>query len=94
MEVHDLLLESRSVDQDKADKAHIVSLQNAGLDRRVRINHARGGEEPLLWIADAVLGAINAQRAGETGYYEALSSTFLINRPTPASIVPQASERP
>lgn len=94
MEVHDLLLESRSTNQDKGDKAHIVSLQNAGLDRRLRITHERGGEEPLLWIADAVLGAINAERAGDAGYYEALSSTFLINRPTPTSVVLQTSERP
>lgn len=72
MEVHDLTLESRSRSQDNKDRAHIVALQGQGLGRSIRISHLRGGDEPLLWIADAVLGAINSAPLGEEQYLEAL----------------------
>lgn len=54
MKVSDLTLESRSETQDKQDRAHIVALQGQGLDHQLRIRHRRGGDEPLLWIADTV----------------------------------------
>lgn len=94
MEVHDLMLESRSARQDSNDVAHLVALQGGGLDRQLRICHSRGGDEPLLWIADTVLGAINADKMGEQHYLEALSSTFLIHRQTADSIVLLTSEKP
>ena len=94
MDVHDLLLESRSAQQDMSDVAHVVALQGAGLDKRLRISHKRGGDEPLLWIADAVLGAINARESGDSSHFEALSSTFLVHRPTPTSVAAQTSEKP
>lgn len=94
MEVHDLTLESRSRSQDNKDLAHIVALQGQGLGRSIRICHFRGGDEPLLWIADAVLGAINAAHSGEEQYLEALSSTFVLQRRTAESLIPSESERP
>lgn len=94
MKVHDLTLESRSRSQDSKDIAHIVALQGQGLGRSIRISHLRGGDEPLLWIADAVLGAINSAHLGEKKYLEALSSTFLLQRRTADSMFPSESERP
>ncbi|MBB2975107.1 hypothetical protein FHX49_000648 [Microbacterium endophyticum] len=86
LDVHDLVLESRGGAQDKKDVAHIVALQNSGLDERLRIAHKRGGDEPLLWIADVVLGAINAHRAGNSRYFDALS-TLVDVRSTESSLM-------
>jgi len=88
MNVQDVTLESRSPKQDKLDRAHIVGLQNSGLTRDVRIAHLRGGDEPLLWIADAVLGAINSDFLGEKSHLEALSRTFVVHRCTSESLIP------
>ena len=88
MNVFDLTLECRSDSQDKSDRAHIVGLQGQGLDPRVRINHRRGGDEPLLWIADAVLGAINANYLGEGSFLSDLEATLLIEKRTPDSMLP------
>lgn len=85
MEVFDLTLESRSSAQDNNDAAHIVALQGAGLDRRMRIAHARGGDEPLLWIPDAVLGAINASHLGDQSHFDRLAATVILNTRTPGS---------
>ncbi|RII95472.1 hypothetical protein DZF95_00870 [Clavibacter michiganensis] len=88
METFDLTLECRSDGQDKADRAHIVGLQSQGLDRRLRIGHQRGGDEPLLWIADAVLGSINAAHLGNPDHYDELRSTLLIEARTTDSLDP------
>ncbi|GAA1483765.1 hypothetical protein [Brachybacterium fresconis] len=95
-EVLEVTLESRSSVQDSKDRAHIVALQNQGLDRGVRIQHLRGGDEPLLWIADAVLGSINAAYLGNPAHLAALQSTILLEQRTPESLTPcaGASERP
>lgn len=87
MEVHDVLLESRSTKQDKDDRAHIVALQGQGLERRIHIDHRRGGDEPLLWIADAVLGAVNSAEQGEPAHLDALSETILLRARTTESAV-------
>lgn len=94
MEVFGLTLEGRTSAQDLQDRAHIVTLQNLGLDRRLRITHERGGDEPLLWIADTVLGAMNAAHLGEDRYLAALQPTLLINTRTPESQLGGQSERP
>ncbi|MBF4632766.1 hypothetical protein ITJ42_16235 [Clavibacter michiganensis subsp. phaseoli] len=86
METFDLTLECRSDSQDKDDRAHIVALQSQGLDRRLRIGHQRGGDEPLLWIADAVLGSINAAHLGNSEHYDELQSTLLIEARTSDSL--------
>jgi hypothetical protein len=88
VDVFDLMLECRSDSQDKSDRAHIVALQNQGLDRRVRIGHQRGGDEPLLWIADTVLGAINSEYLGDSAFISELRATLLIEERTPASLQP------
>lgn len=85
MKVFDLTLESRTPNQDEADRAHIVALQGQGLDTRVRIAHMRGGDEPLLWIADAVLGAINAEFLGDCSYIDELRPTLVLETHTPES---------
>lgn len=94
--VLDITLERRSDSQDKQDRAHIVSLQNQGWLAGLRIRHCRGGDDPLLWIPDAVLGAVNASFSGEDGYLDVLRDSILIEKRTPESLVPEPpqSERP
>lgn len=92
MEVDDLTLEGRTPAQNKKDFAHVVALQNQGLPRALRIGHRRGGDEPLLWIADVVLGAINASYNGEPKYLKVLEDTILLRTFTADSL--DTGERP
>lgn len=85
-EVYSVTLESRGA-QDKSDRAHIVALQGQGLNKGVRIQHLRGGDEPLLWIADAVLGSLNSAYLGEPAHFEALQDTIMVQQHTPDSLV-------
>ena len=95
MEIFDLTLEARTGPQDRNDVAHLVALRSQGIDPRMRIDHCRGGDEPLLWIPDIVLGAINAAHVGEARHLEALSESLLIHRRTADSLLlASASERP
>lgn len=92
MRVLAITFESRSSRQDEADRAHVVSLQNQGLYQGLRIGHCKGGDDPLLWITDAVLGAVNASRAGETQYLDCLRESLLIDSRTPDSLDPLATK--
>lgn len=85
----DLVLETRSPHQDKQDRAHTVALQNSGLDRRIRIRHCRGGDEPLLWVADAILGAVNADRRGDPTFLDPLRARIIYSGATPSSLPPE-----
>lgn len=93
-DVLDITLERRSDAQDKQDRAHIVGLQSQGWNPGLRISHCRGGDDPLLWIPDAVLGAVNASFIGEDEYLGLLRETILIEKRTPDSLDPGQNERP
>ncbi|MBR7508528.1 hypothetical protein KC216_21955, partial [Mycobacterium tuberculosis] len=62
----------------------------------LRISHCRGGDDPLLWIPDAVLGAVNASFSGDVSYIDVLRGSILIEKRTPESLMPESgqSERP
>ena len=64
MHVHNGTLESRQEAQNRRDVAHIVALQGQGQSAGIRLRHVRGGDDPLLWIPDAVLGALNSVHLG------------------------------
>lgn len=83
MHVHNVTLESRQEAQNKRDLAHIVALQGQGQSAGIRLRHVRGGDDPLLWIPDAVLGALNSVHLGEEQYWEKLHEKVVLNRPTP-----------
>lgn len=86
MGVHDLLCESRTPSQNQKDIAHVVGLRNQGLATDFHIAHARGADEPLLWIPDTFLGALNAGANGEVEYLEALQSMMIVEMRTPDSL--------
>ena len=85
-DITQMTLESRGEAQDKKDRAHIVALQSQGFDPRVRIRHERGGDEPLLWIPDAVLGALNSARRGDPTHWDRVLETVLVFEPTAESL--------
>lgn len=96
MKVYNVTFESRSKVQDTKDVAHIVALQGQGLEKRIRIRHLRGGDEPLLWISDAVLGAVNASHLGEPDLLECLQETIVLEKQTLDSLPHdvETSEKP
>ncbi len=88
MEVFDVLLEDRSVSQNKKDRGHLVALRSQGLDTRLRIDHQRGGDEPLLWIADILLGRSTLQSLVQPTHLETLKDTLMLRHRTVDSLGP------
>lgn len=82
MEVYSVCLESRQSKQNEKDIAHIVALQDQNRASNITITHKKGSEEPLLWIADVVLGAINANFLGDKVYLEQLQESIVLNKAT------------
>lgn len=88
MQIQAVTLESRQEAQNKKDREHIVALQGQGQCVGLRIQHVRGGDDPLLWIPGAVLGALNSTRLGNDRFWEPIQGKLLLNRETPESLSP------
>lgn len=87
MGVQEVTCEARTASQNKSDLAHIVALRRQKIvTPDFRINHCRGGEDPLLWLPDIVLGAINAMHKGNSWYYDALREFLILEKTTPESL--------
>lgn len=66
--VRQVWIESRGR-QDARDLTMVAALRSrGGLPSSMRVDFARPLEEPMLWIPDAVAGAIGAARAGDDRY--------------------------
>lgn len=62
------------------DVAHLLLLRKRKLIMpEFDISHVRSGDDPLLWIPDVVLGAINASYKGVPKHYEKLKE-FIVYR--------------
>lgn len=85
MKVQELTLESRLASQDRKDHEHLAAVNGRGHTLAVRINHVRGGNDPLLWIPDILLGALNAAHLGITAYWESLRGQVVLEKSTPDS---------
>jgi hypothetical protein len=86
MGVREVTCESRMPSQDKKDVAHIVALRAQKMvGKDFSISHCRGGEDPILWLPDIFLGAINAKHLGHDAYYDALKDFLIVERKTPDS---------
>lgn len=86
MGVSALTLESRQMAQNRMDIAHIVSLRNRGIATGLEVSHVRGADDPLLWIPDIILGALNTAHLGETRYWNALRDQVVLEKATPGSL--------
>ncbi|GAA1549001.1 hypothetical protein GCM10009804_01630 [Kribbella hippodromi] len=72
--VRDVCLESRTATPDRRDLSLVESARRKGLiPRDFRIGFARPRDEPMLWIPDAVAGAVTASRLGEPRWLLAMS---------------------
>lgn len=88
MQIQAVTLESRQEVQNKRDREHIVALQGQGQCTNLRIQHVRGGDDPLLWIPDAVLGALNSTHLGKAQFWEPIQDKLLFSMETPESLSP------
>lgn len=67
-----LVLESRGAADDRRDRAMLDALRARRLSTSLRLDHTPGPGEPLLWIADAVCGAVTADRTGDPRWLDRL----------------------
>jgi hypothetical protein len=80
--VTELVLEHRDEAGDRLDRQTLVDARRGGIVE-LSYRFARAADEPLLWAADAVAGAMSAHLAGVTSrYYDALRPSVLILRRT------------
>jgi hypothetical protein len=59
--------ESRA--QDRLDNATLLDADHAGVAPGLRYRHAGKLDEPILWAADAVVGAVGMHVAGVDSTY-------------------------
>lgn len=66
-------MESRGYADDKRDMEMVGSLRaKKTLKGELRVDHVRGPDEPLLWLPDAVCGAVNARLTSDGQWCEIL----------------------
>jgi hypothetical protein len=74
-------LESRAPSQDKRDRSLVDSARRKGLlSHRTSIEFARPLQEPMLWLPDAVAGAVTAANLGEARWLLALSEIVVVHQ--------------
>ncbi|WP_179873591.1 hypothetical protein [Microcella indica] len=79
LRVEEIIAESRGRADDKRDVEHFVRMQSRQLPgATIRIHHKPGPQDPALWSADAVVGAVAASIKGEERYIEQLTRYTLI----------------
>lgn len=81
-----LLIESRGEPRDSWDRREVIAAQQAGLvPKTLTYRHEAAVDEPLLWIADAVAGAMSAAIAeGDECYVKLLPEGCCRTRALPA----------
>lgn len=68
-------LESRGFVQDQRDMSMVDSLRRArAVSSAIKVHHQPGPKDPLLWISDALCGAVVASRTGDPSFLHALTS--------------------
>lgn len=73
-----LMLESRGPADDKRDRNLLDAMRAKHQSGGLRLDHRRGPEEPLLWIPDALCGALTSSRIGEGRWLEKLEERIHI----------------
>jgi hypothetical protein len=62
--VRQLVLESRTANQDRLDRNVLGGLRARKLVTTIRLDHVAGKLEPLVWVADVVCGVVADHRIG------------------------------
>jgi hypothetical protein len=74
-------LESRAPAQNKRDRSLVDSARRKRLlSHRTSIEFARPLQEPMLWLPDAVAGAVTADNLGEQRWLLALSELVVVHQ--------------
>lgn len=69
LEVSTVALESRGAVLDRRDLALTKALRGSNvIPRRLHVITADPASEPMLWVADAIAGAVGASLRGQTGW--------------------------
>ncbi len=72
---NELTLESRGAADDRRDRQLLDGLRRNGrLGSGLVMSHATGPADPVLWIADALCGAVTHERVGEPQYLKVIES--------------------
>jgi len=86
-DVRELIIDSRDSHKprnDLRDRSQILATIQAGrLPPELAYHHVHAGDEPLLWLADALAGAGLAAERGCRDYLDALPADRLVVRNTP-----------
>lgn len=78
-DVTDVVLESRGKADDRRDRDMLNALRGQQIvSTSTRITHVRGRDEPLLWVPDAVCGAVTSSRTGLPAYQQLLASQLTL----------------
>lgn len=76
------VLESRQVRQDRRDIEAVDAFRSQRrLTDRLRIEHARPTDEPLLWLPDAVAGAVVLHHRGDDRFVRLLGGVVRLDGP-------------
>jgi hypothetical protein len=77
--VHQVWYESRTQGLNQADARMVSALRGKRLlPHAMRVDPARPIEEPMLWVPDAVAGAVNAALGGNPQWLTAMSRSVSI----------------
>jgi hypothetical protein len=82
--VQHLLIEARSAELNLRDVATVQGTRfNLPKGSHFRVDHIPGSDEPLLWVADVVAGAVRASLQGSSAQVELLGErVHVLNVPT------------
>lgn len=73
-----LTLESRGRADDRNDRTLLDTMRARKLSSLLRLDHKPGPADPLLWLPDAICGAVVAARTGEPRWLDALENCVQI----------------
>ena len=68
-----LVLESRGPADDGRDRQLLDTMRAKRRTEALRLTHEPGPAEPLLWIPDALCGAVSAARTGQSRWLDAIA---------------------
>lgn len=69
----ELVLESRGRVDDQRDRAVLDNMRRRRmLPNHIHVSHEVGPAEPVLWIADALCGAVSQDRVGQPQYLKTI----------------------
>jgi hypothetical protein len=79
--VEQVWLETRGATADRRDIAAIDRFRaRQVIGHSIRVDHARPGDDPLLWLADLVAGAVSAAEGGDPTYRAVIASILTAHR--------------